>query len=217
MITIWQHGADEEAGEVEAYFTRIKEQFEILRLYETDRIPSPPPSHLIILGGQMSVNNTQEYPFFYDEQKIIREMLEMGRPVLGICLGAQMIAAARGEQVFPSTEERGWNRITGCNPEWQAIFPEDFVVFHWHNETFNFPAEATLLSRGDLVKNQAFKIGSAVGVQFHPEVTQPIISQWSETRPSDERTVILRETERYLYKSRKRCHGLLDAFLKGWV
>ena len=216
MMTIWQHGVDEAGGEVVEHLLRIQEPFEILRLYETRKIPSDLPSHLIILGGQMSVNNTVEYPFFYDEQKAIRQMIQKGRPVLGICLGAQMIAAACGEQVFPSTPEKGWSGITGCDPEWHAIFPNEFMVFHWHNETFNFPTGATLLSKGNIVTNQAFRIGSAVGVQFHPEVTESIISRWSESLHPEEREVILRGMLRYLSQSRKRCHDLLEAFIRGW-
>jgi GMP synthase (glutamine-hydrolysing) len=217
MITIWQHGPDEPAGEVQEYLTQIREPFEIVRLYETRRVPKNLPSHLIILGGQMSVNDTKDCPFFFDEQTIIREMIAQKKPVLGICLGAQMIAASLGERVFSSTPERGWCRIAGCHPAWKEIFPGEFTVFHWHNETFNLPKGAILLSTGKTVNNQAFRAGSAVGVQFHPEVTFPTISRWCESIRHDEREVICNGTERYLTKSKKRCCDLLEAFIGGWV
>jgi GMP synthase (glutamine-hydrolysing) len=216
MITIWQHGEDEAAGEVGEYLTRIQEPFEVIRLYETLKIPRNLPSHLVILGGHMSVNDTLEYPFFSEEQRIIREMVAGGRPVFGICLGAQMIAASFGEEVYPSVPEQGWCRISGYDQAWRAILPEEFVVFHWHNETFNLPEGATILSMGDAVKNQAFRLGSAVGVQFHPEVTLPIIARWSGSLSKEELAVIYTGTERYIDQSRKRCRDLMDAFMGGW-
>jgi GMP synthase (glutamine-hydrolysing) len=215
MITIWQHGKDESAGEIEDCLTDEKEPFEILRLYETRTVPKNLPSHLIIMGGQMSVNDTGDFPFFFGEQAIIRKMVEQERPVLGICLGAQMIAASFGEQVYPSTPERGWCRITGCHPAWKGLFPENFMVFHWHKETFNLPKGATLISRGNVVKNQVFKIGSALGVQFHPEITHSIIAQWSGSIPG-ERQTMMSGTEYYLDQSRQRCRDIIDAFIGGW-
>jgi GMP synthase (glutamine-hydrolysing) len=216
MITIWQHGEDEAAGEIEEYLKEIQEPFEILRLHETQKIPKTLPSHLIILGGQMSVNDTLGFPYFFDEQKVIREMVSAARPVLGICLGAQMIAASFGKPVYRSAPERGWCGTTGCDLEWRVIFPEKFTVFHWHNETFNLPDGATLLSRGDTVENQAFKMGSAVGVQFHPEVTVPILSQWTESSGNKDRIAILKETECHLDQSRERCRDLVNAFVRCW-
>jgi GMP synthase-like glutamine amidotransferase len=217
MITIWQHGEDETAGEVGDYLTCIREPFETIRLFETRIVPKNLPSHLIILGGQMSVNDTRNFPFFSEEQQIIREMVANGKPVLGICLGAQMIAASFGERVYPSTPERGWCRITGFDPDWRAVFPEEFIVFHWHNETFNLPTGAIIIAKGDTVKNQVFKMGSAVGVQFHPEVTPQIISRWSGSLQKEEQNVIRSGTGNHLDQSRKRCRDLIDAFMKGWV
>lgn len=216
MITIWQHGEDEGAGEIGDYLTHLQEPFEVVRLHETRKIPRSLPSHLVILGGQMSVNDTRNFPFFLEEQQTIREMVAKDRPVFGICLGAQMIAASFGEQVYPSVPEQGWCRISGCNPAWRAILPEEFAVFHWHNETFNLPGGATLLFRGNPVKNQVFKLSSALGAQFHPEVTQPIISRWSDSLRKDNRAVIRNGTEQYIDQSRKRCSDLMDAFMGGW-
>jgi len=216
MMTIWQHGVDEAGGEVVEHLLRIQEPFEILRLYETRKIPSDLPSHLIILGGQMSVNNTVEYPFFYDEQKAIRQMIQKGRPVLGICLGAQMIASAFGERVFPSTPEHGWCSVRAVHQENTSPFIDSCRVFHWHNETFNLPGQAILLLTGERVNNQAFLLGSAVGVQFHPEVTGEIISRWSEELGSPEREQVLRDSEREITGNAQRCRILINKFLNGW-
>lgn len=216
MITIWQHGDDEAAGEVVDYLTENQEPFEILRLFETRAVPDTLPSHLIVLGGQMSVNDTAGFPYFFNEQQVIRKMVAAERPVLGICLGAQMIAASFGKPVYRSVPELGWCRTTGCDPEWRAIFPESFTVFHWHHETFNLPEGATLLSRGDIIKNQAFRTGSAVGVQFHPEVTLPIISQWTKSSKNKDRMAILKDTKYHLDQSRQRCRDLMNTFMRGW-
>ena len=217
MISIWQHGKDEAPGEVADYFTRIREPFEIQRLYESQTIPRALPEYLIILGGQMSVNDSRKYPYFIEEKRKIREMIKEVRPVLGICLGAQMIAASLGKQVYPSPSELGWTRIKGCITPWKELFPEQFTAFQWHNETFNLPAGATSLATGSVVSNQAFRIGSAIGVQFHPEVTLPIISRWSENLPQGDREEIIHGAELFLRQSRQRCHDILKMFMRGWI
>jgi GMP synthase-like glutamine amidotransferase len=94
--------------------------------------------------------------------------------------------------------------------------PGTFPVFHWHEETFNLPAGATLLVRGSSVENQAFRLGSAVGVQFHPEVDVGIIAVWARTLPADLRAAIIAESRTLLGGNTRRCEGLLDAFIREW-
>lgn len=216
MITIFQHGKDESAGEIEICLMACDRSFTIVRLYETNEVPADIPSGLIILGGQMSVNDTYDYPYFAREKEIIRELVAHQRPVLGICLGAQMIASAFGGEVFRSPQERGWYRVYECEPASTSPFPGPGMVFHWHNETFNLPGQATLFLQGEHVKNQAFRLGSAVGVQFHPEVTRQIISRWSETLPAHERELMLKDSRREITGSRNRCRILTEKFLNGW-
>jgi GMP synthase-like glutamine amidotransferase len=112
--------------------------------------------------------------------------------------------------------EIGWHHVTGCRPEWNEIFPEEFRIFHWHEESFDLPAGATLVASGNAVKNQAFRLGSAVGVQFHPEVTMDIISKWTKDLPDGERTQLLEESNILLGENRLRCHALMDTFVEGW-
>ncbi len=216
MITIFQHGEDEGPGTITWYLREQEIPFEILKLFTGDEIPKTLPESLIILGGQMSVNDTAEYPFFVREKALVRQMIGADRPVLGICLGAQMIASAFGEEVRKGTREIGWTKVTCCEPAWSRIFPGTFPVFHWHEETFNFPAGATLLVRGNSVENQAFRIGSSVGVQFHPEVDAGIISAWAGTLPADTRSGIIAESRTLLSGNTRRCQELIDAFLRGW-
>lgn len=107
--------------------------------------------------------------------------------------------------------------INGCVPKWHSLFPESFPVFQWHEETFNLPREATLLAHGDAVKNQAFRPGSAVGVQFHPEVTMEIVSAWVKDLPGAEEDLVIRMSERNMVENGKRCSMLIGAFTRGWA
>jgi GMP synthase (glutamine-hydrolysing) len=216
MITLFQHGIDESAGEIETCLARMVIPYSTIRLFEDDPLPEELPSGLIILGGQMSINDVGDYPFFRDEKQIVRKMVAAERPVLGICLGAQMIASAFGEQVIPGPREQGWTRIHGCGENLRPAFPGTLTVFHWHNETFELPAGAELLATGKIVKNQAFRLGSAVGVQFHPEVTGLIISYWSKDLPPDSKSEMKEDTEHYCDISLQQCHSLIEQFLWGW-
>jgi GMP synthase (glutamine-hydrolysing) len=216
MITLFQHGNDEAAGEIETCLKERNISHSICRLFEEDATPEKLPSGLIVLGGQMSVNDTADYPFFKDEKRIIREMIAAKRPVLGICLGAQMIASAFGQQVTRGPREQGWTKIHGCRDSIRPLFPDSFTVFHWHDETFFLPAGAEILATGTLVKNQAFRLGSAVGVQFHPEVTEQIISCWSKDLSADMRSELKDDSDHYREISRRQCYSLIDQFLRGW-
>jgi GMP synthase-like glutamine amidotransferase len=216
MITILQHGPDEPAGLIEEYVKERQQPYELLMLYDGDDLPDDPPPRLVILGGQMNANDEREYPFLVPEKALIRTAVSRGSTVLGICLGAQLIAAAFHEPISPSQRERGWQRIQGCSPAWRHLFPSTFTVFQWHNETFNLPEGATLLAQGDDVANQAFQIRHAVGVQFHPEVTAPIISQWARELEVTERHRILDTSQREYPQNHRRCCMLMDAFLACW-
>jgi GMP synthase (glutamine-hydrolysing) len=216
MITILQHGEHEPAGSIEDYLVAHHQPYEILRLFEDDALPCNPPGHLIILGGQMSVSNEREYPFLKPEKELVRETILLGNTVLGICLGAQMIASAFGERVYRSHAEHGWCDIRDCSLTPLAWHPAESPVFHWHHETFNLPTGATLLAYGDQVRNQAFLFRHAIGVQFHPEVTMPIISHWAKDLNTTERTLIQQESETYIGQNRQRCSEMMAAFLAHW-
>jgi GMP synthase-like glutamine amidotransferase len=216
MIAIFQHGNDEPAGELLAYLRGRNVPLTIHRLYETGIVPVELPSGLIVLGGQMSVNETREHPFIRAEMMMIRKMVAGNRPVLGICLGAQMIAASFGQRVYGDTREQGWIPVAGCGPGRSALFPDRYTVFHWHNETFDLPEGATLLVRGSEILNQAFRLGSAVGVQYHPEVTPEIIARWAESLSLQERILMMKQTETYQVMNHRHCHLLAEAFLRGW-
>ncbi len=216
MITILQHGENVPAGTITEYLNAHNESFRILRLYEQDKLPDNPPEKLIILGGQMSVNDENLYPFLSAEKKLVRVAIERDCTVLGICLGAQMIATACGKRVFADEKEIGWRTIYGCSPAWQQVFPTSFEVFHWHAETFELPEGANLLAKGDVVTNQAFIIHNAVGIQFHPEVTAPVIATWLRDLNDTMRLPLLKEVEKRIEGYRQLSITILDAFCTCW-
>lgn len=135
---------------------------------------------LIAMGGPMSVNDETTYPWLAAEKQFIREFIDGGKPVLGICLGAQLIASSLGAAVYPNKEtEIGWYPVFGHPYDATDIFqfPDEQLVFHWHGETFDLPDGATLLASSYGCKNQGFQLGNnIVGLQFHLETT-PVSAQ----------------------------------------
>jgi GMP synthase-like glutamine amidotransferase len=129
---------------------------------------------LLILGGPMSVNDEAGYPWLTAEKMFIRDFIHTGKPVLGICLGAQLIANALGARVYPNAEkEIGWFPIinTATSPACFQ-FPTALTAFHWHGETFELPEGAERLASSTACRNQAFQVGTrAIGLQFHLETT----------------------------------------------
>ena len=130
---------------------------------------------LIVMGGPMSVNDEKIHPWLVPEKKFIRQMIMSGKPVLGICLGAQLIASAMGAKVYPnSMKEIGWFPVYGIPSDDSSVFcfPQSLEAFHWHGETFDLPVGATHIAKNDGCKNQAFQLGrSVIGLQFHLETT----------------------------------------------
>jgi GMP synthase (glutamine-hydrolysing) len=136
---------------------------------------------LIFLGGPMSVND--DLPYLGGEMELIRRAMARRQPILGICLGAQLIAHALGAKVRRnSAKEIGWYSLRFSEAAendrlFHGLAAE--TVFHWHGETFDLPPGAELLASSDLCRNQAFRIGEYVyALQFHLEVTPDIIADW---------------------------------------
>ena len=147
---------------------------------------------LIIMGGPMSVHDEDAYPWLREEKDLIAAAIREKKKVLGICLGAQLIALVSGARVYPNPQKeigfwplRWTEAAAGFFPRlgkeaagrstWLER-PADSLVFHWHGETFDLPAGAVLLASSEACVNQAFALGDHVlGLQFHPEVTPEII------------------------------------------
>ena len=146
-----------------------------------EKIPSKRYSFLIILGASESVNDNLGY--LSDEIRLIQNYVEHNLPVLGVCLGSQLIAKAFGADVHRGAKkEIGFFhdlRLENQNSSGLFTgFTNPFTVFHWHEETFTLPLNASRLVYSNDYPNQAFKIGTAVGLQFHLEVDESMINSW---------------------------------------
>jgi GMP synthase (glutamine-hydrolysing) len=137
----------------------------------------------IVLGGPISANDVLDFPFLRDELRLLRARLDANQPTMGICLGAQLIARALGQSVYPATAaEIGFAPIeltadgaSSC----LAPYAQDPLALHWHGETFDLPRGAVRLASTRLCPNQAFALGPRViGFQFHPEASRAGFERW---------------------------------------
>lgn len=216
-IAVFQHTRSEPPGVFEAFFAERSIPLEYIRLYETNEIRDTGATHFIFLGGPMSVNDEQIYPWLAEEKALIRKAVHHHQKVLGICLGAQLIASAFGAKVFPYVQETGWHEVQRI-PNMEGAcprFPERFTVFQLHGETFEIPYKGRLLCTGDTVRNQAFTYKTALGLQFHVELTDTIIQDWCRDLKRHMQEKILRETPRYLAESNRLCRIIGEDFVTG--
>jgi GMP synthase (glutamine-hydrolysing) len=141
-------------------------------------------SALVIMGGPMNVYETDRYPFLATELALIKEAIRQNLPVLGICLGAQLIAVALGAKVKPNkVKEIGWYPLqlakAASDDPLFSLLKDGEMVFHWHGDTFELPIGAIHLAESKNCKNQAFRFGQSVyALQFHLETTSEMIKEW---------------------------------------
>jgi GMP synthase-like glutamine amidotransferase len=183
-ILVFRHVPFEDIGLIRTALESLSVQIDYADLYRNlSSCPDPASYHaLIFMGGPMSVND--DLPYIRRELAIIAQAAARRQPVLGICLGAQLIAKAMGARVYPNVaKEVGWYpvRFTQAAAHdpllCQIESPQE--LFHWHGETFDLPAGAVLLASSALCRNQAFQIGNVLyGFQFHLEVTPEMIADW---------------------------------------
>jgi len=214
-IAIFKHTPTEPPGFFGQVFDEKGLSCEYIRLYEHDAVPKDCQTHALFLGGPMSVNDEQDYPYLKEEKALIRRMVKENKRVLGICLGAQLIAAAFGAKVYPYVREVGWHEVA-CEPATTGIFgslPRRFAVFQFHRETFGIPYGGRLLCTGSTVKNQAFSYRTALGLQFHVELTEAILREWSRDLRRFERDKCALETPLYLAESNRICRLIAEDFI----
>jgi GMP synthase (glutamine-hydrolysing) len=154
-------------------------------LYQSETLSDPAAAAgLIFMGGPMSVNDG--LPYIEREIVIIGQALERGQPVLGVCLGAQLLARAAGAAVYTNgRKEIGWYDVfrtpAGAADPLMGELASRQTVFHWHGETFDLPGGAEWLAYSEACRHQAFRLGSnAYGFQFHLEVTPEMIADWQQ-------------------------------------
>ena len=172
----FQHVAFEGLGSIEPWLIQNGCDIGCTRFFLNDALPAiDGVDFLIVMGGPMSVNDVADHPWLEEEKAFIQSFIATGKPVLGVCLGAQLIASALGAKVYANTEkEIGWFPVHAAAGQSNSNFnfPEQTEVFHWHGETFELPQGAKLLASSEACKHQAFSLGDSVlGLQFHLETT----------------------------------------------
>lgn len=162
---------------------------EYVRPFEGEPVPGTvgDAAGLVVMGGPMGVYDHPTYPFLLDEMRLIEQAIREGKPVLGVCLGSQLIAAALGATVRKGRrKEIGWHTVTltgdgAADPLWTGI-ESPFVAFHWHGDVFDLPKGAVSLASSDLTECQAYRYGGKVyGFLFHMEVTDGLIQGMAGT------------------------------------
>jgi len=176
-----QHVPFEGLGSIETWLQNADYEISSTQFFNSGKLPDIGDiDFLVILGGPMSVNKETEHPWLVKEKEYISGAIEAGKPVLGICLGAQLIANSMGGEVFAnSKKEIGWFPVEAVDSKSTSVFqfPKETEVFHWHGETFSLPKSAVQIAESKGCENQAFQIGrNVVGLQFHLETT-PLSAQ----------------------------------------
>lgn len=180
---------------------------------------------LIVFGGEMNVDDVERYPYLLPQRQLMRRAVDAGLPVLGICLGAQMLARALDARVYRApVRELGFKSLmlteAGQTDPLIGVFHSGDRVFQWHEDTFDLPNGAELLAAGDDVKVQAFRMGrNAWAVQFHFEVDAEGVNAWLRSaEPSLERVwkrsaeEVRDELRLYLDAQQQRSRELFRAF-----
>lgn len=176
-VHVLQHVAFEALGAMAPWLEAKGAQLGFSRFFGLPpSLPEPADFDLlIVLGGPMSVNDEELFPWLADEQRLIGEAVRAGKAVLGICLGAQLLASSLGAAVYRGAhKEIGFFAIeaVACTEPTVFRFPDSIEVFHWHGETFALPDGAHLLAKSAACAHQAFQFGPrAIGLQFHLETT----------------------------------------------
>jgi GMP synthase (glutamine-hydrolysing) len=193
MILIVQNVACEGPGTIVSYLSSHAAPSRVLRAFAGERFPSSlvDLSHIVILGGPMSVYEEQEFPFLKGECRLLEAAIQADIPTLGICLGAQLVAKVLGVKVKKAAQkEVGWYNVRltreGKKDRLFRGLGEELRVFQWHEDTFDLPEGAVLLCRGEACPNQVFRYGKNIyGAQFHVEVDGGMVEDWFGEYPAD--------------------------------
>jgi GMP synthase-like glutamine amidotransferase len=182
-VRIFRHQNWVGGGRIVETLTLLNLPFEIIAIDRGDRVPSTVDdvSAMVFLGGTMSVNDP--LPWIEDELSLIREGQARGVPMLGHCLGSQLISKAMGGTVAPMpAKEIGWHKVArGRNPvadAWLGELPDEFEILIWHHDAFTLPQGAVPLYSSRFCPDQAFVLGNTLATVAHIEVTAPLLRKW---------------------------------------
>jgi len=220
-----QHVPFEGPGFIESWAMVRGYRLTSTRLYAGHQLPAAEEfDWVFILGGPMNVYEENRYPWLAREKRFIGEALHRGKAVIGICLGAQLLACVLGAKVMRNPcVEIGWYPVEKAAQASQSSFsgflPDQFPAFHWHGDTFEIPRGAVHLARSQACENQAFAFGDRVAAfQFHLESTRESVEQLVHSCPEDlaEGPFIQSPAEMLTDLDRFRAiNGLMGDFLDG--
>jgi len=221
---VLQHAAYEGPGEIGKWAQKRGHPMSVSHLYNGDALPSLRDfDALVVMGGEMNIYQDRDWPWLKAERAFVTAALEAGKPIAGICLGAQLIADALGSRVTQNAVyEIGWLPVRWTS-EAATAFPgvkESSTVLHWHGDTFNLPEGATRLAASDGCAEQGFVIpGKCLALQFHLEVDPALVklyvdSQdwWPKGQYVQEPDAINAASAKHCTANRELLYGMLDKF-----
>ncbi|WP_312946721.1 type 1 glutamine amidotransferase [Agrobacterium sp.] len=185
-VAIIENMAGTPHGQVGAALAEVNAELDVISVYLGEAVPDNADSHdaLVVFGGEQSAVDDEKYPYLPRLAKLMRDFTEADKPVLGICLGSQLLARAHGgENLLKVTREFGWENIE-VNEEGRRdpVFSsvgDNFRIFQWHYDSFTLPQDAVRLASNGAAINQAFRIGRAsYGTQFHFEADTSVVEGW---------------------------------------
>jgi GMP synthase (glutamine-hydrolysing) len=186
MAKIWvlQHHPAENLGSIADALEGAALAWQYVRVFNQQPIPRDMKGAggLIVMGGAETVYKLDRHPYLRDEIRLIENALADVKPILGVCLGSQLLAAALGANVRRAEQrEIGWYPVhlneSASDDRLMRGLPREFMAAHWHSDTFDLPAGAIALASSEITENQAFRHGdNAYGIQFHAEMTGEILT-----------------------------------------
>lgn len=185
------HTATEGPGTLAPFAVAQDARVRYAWLYAGAGLPADPRHYdlIVAMGGPMNVYEEDHYPFLREETAFLHTAIAANVPVLGVCLGAQLIAKACGARVVKAPRpEIGWFPITLCDAATHdpafAGLPRECTVLHWHEDMALLPEDAVLLASSAACPHQAFRVGSALALQFHVEITHAMLADWTADKPA---------------------------------
>ncbi len=188
-VLVLQHTAPETLGIITDALQARGISAQYIRTFQEESVPKEMDGAegLVILGGPMAVRDQTKYPFLQDEMRLIEQALRADKPILGVCLGSQLLASVLGARVsLGKKKEIGWHPVrlseeAGRDPLWKGADPS-FMAYHWHGDVFDLPQGAISLASSEATQHQAFGYqGKAYGFLFHLELTENMIREMIRT------------------------------------
>jgi GMP synthase-like glutamine amidotransferase len=223
VVLVLQHVPVEGPGRIATALDRAGRTVKAVHPYRGDRVPLGPDGlqGLVVLGGPMGVADTAAHPHLAAEMDLLADCVDAGVPVLGVCLGAQLLAAALGAPVGPAGSlELGWLPVhhlpDAARDPLLGALPDPFPALHWHGDEMGLPSAAVPLARSDATALQAFRVGDrAYALLFHLEADAAQVAAMAAAFPQDVTTAGL--TAEQLVAEPPGVASLADALLDRWV